>query len=161
MGLFSNIKNAFSKDNKKEDEKEKYMNRQAGKDVSRAPVAVRPQQSVNADHRRNVEESLTQLHRDYLARKVSFDTLMDTLDDFKFKIEEDEVLARSKRLPSTLYGIFTSTKDLKIQRAIAQIIHAMSVHGNPDGIRIAKMLDQLAGDPITKDLLSRASKKNS
>jgi len=148
MGLFSGLKKVFVK----EEAEQPMVER-------RAPLAVRTEQTQNQDHRKNVEESLVQMHRDYLARKINFDTLMDTLEDLRDKMSDDDILARSKRLPSTLYGIFTASKDLKIQRAIAEIVHAQAVTGNSDAIRIAKMLNQLAGDPVTKDLLSRASNR--
>jgi hypothetical protein len=150
MSLFSGLKKVFGKN----EEEEKFVPRQ-----EKAPVGIRTEQNQNSDHRRDVEEALVRLHRDYLSRKISIDTLLDTLDDLRDKMSDDLVLARSKRLPSTLYGIFTATKDLKIQRSIAEIIHAQSVTGNSDAIRIAKMLNQLAGDPVTKDLTARASKR--
>lgn len=152
MGLFGKL---FGKE---EQPKQDNWEKSTYPSERKAPVGVRTEQTQNAEHRRNIEDALVQMHRDYLGRKIGFDTLMDTLEDLKDKMSDDDALARSKRLPSTLYGIFTATKDLKVQRAIADIIHAQAVKGNPDAVRIAKMLHQLAGDPVTKDLTSRASK---
>jgi hypothetical protein len=155
MGLFSGLKKAFGKE---EAPKQDNWEKSTYPSERKAPVGVRTEATQNSEHRKNIEDSLVQMHRDYLSRRVSFDTMMDTLDDLRDKMANDDALARSKRLPSTLYGIFTATKDLKVQRGIAEIIHAQAIKGNPDAVRIAKMLHQLAGDPVTKDLTSRASK---
>ena len=144
MGLFNKIKDAFSK---KDDVPIKRQ----------VPLAIRTEQTV--DKRINVEDSLLQMQRDYLSKRIQLGTLLDALNDLKDQVQNDVVLTRSKRLPSTLYGIFTATGEPKAQKIIAEIIHTQSVNGNLDAIRIAKMLHQLANDHVTKDLLSRASNK--
>lgn len=145
LGLFNKIKDAFSKK-----EEEMPVRRQV-------PLAIR---SEPVDKKTNVEDSLLQMQRDYLSRKIQLNTLLDALDELRDQIQDDDFIARSKRLPTTLYGIFTATGEPKAQRIIAEIIHAQAVKGNLDAIRIAKMLNQLANDHVTKDLLSRAANKN-
>jgi hypothetical protein len=144
LSIFGKIKDAFSKK-----EEEMPVRRQV-------PLAIRTEP---VEKRINVEDSLLQMQRDFLSRRIQLSTLLDALDDLRDKVQDDDVLARSKRLPSTLYGIFTATGEPKVQRIIAEVIHVQAVKGNLDAIRIAKMLNQLANDHVTKDLLSRASNK--
>lgn len=163
MGIIDGLKNIFSKKEQHSFsfEKNQELKLKELKPIRKenAPIGIRTEQTANAEHRRDVEESLVRTHRDYLARKINFSTLLDTLNNLKEKMQEDDVLAKSKRLPSTLYGIFTASGELKVQRIIAEIIHSQAIQGNSDAIRIAKMLAQLAGDHVTKDLLSSASNR--
>ncbi len=148
MGLFNKIKNAFSK-------QEDFPEERTMRRVS-VPVMARTEQSQDADHRKNIEESLTQMYRDFSAKRVTLPTLLDALYDLEGKIKAADPIAKSKQLPSSLYGVFTSTNEIKIQRAIAEIMRALSLQGNSDAIRIAKMLNQLVNDHVTKDVLTKA-----
>lgn len=157
MSIMNGLKSFFSK-NEKNNQELKLKELKPVR-TERGQIGMRTEQTINAEHRQDVEEALVRTHRDYLARKINLSTLLDTLNNLKEKMQEDEVLAKSKRLPSTLYGIFTASGEPKVQRIVAEIVYSQAIQGNSDAIRIAKMLNQLANDHVTKDLLNTASNR--
>jgi len=155
MSIISGFKKIFKKEENSENDFKKLKATRA----EERKLTMRTENNSSLEHAKDVENAIVREYRDFLSRKITLSMFLESLESLNDKIKEDSILAKSNRLPSVFYNIFTGSGDLKIQRIIAEIIFEQAKQGNSDAIRVAKMLSQLEKEHKTKELLNNAANR--